>query len=331
MKLGRGMSIAASAGLIALLLVGVTAAVAAEPVKLKAVTFQGKQVAFVDAFFIYKDILAKEAKDTVTIEYLGGPEAIPPFEQIESVKNGVVDMALLPAAYYVPQMPIADAVKLSELTPWEERKTGAYRFINEQHQAQVNCYYLGKFTNGIKFHLYLNKKIDKPDLSGLKIRVTPVYKPFVEALGGIPITTAPGEVYTALERGVVDGYGWPSIKISDFGWHEVTKYIVDPGFYQVDVGLVVNLDKWNKLPADVKKALIDAAKKTEHAASDHYAKLIKEERAFILEKGVEPITFSAEEKKTYIDTAYDAGWKQVMKRAPELAKEYKKLITKQSQ
>ncbi len=43
--------------------------------------------------------------------------------------------------------------------------------------------------------------------------------------------TAPGEVYTALERGVVDGYGWPITGIFDLGWHEKTKYRVDPGFY----------------------------------------------------------------------------------------------------
>jgi TRAP-type C4-dicarboxylate transport system substrate-binding protein len=48
----------------------------------------------------------------------------------------------------------------------------------------------------VPFHIYLNKKPDKLDFSGLKIRVTPVYKDIVEALGGTAITTAPGEVYT---------------------------------------------------------------------------------------------------------------------------------------
>ena len=74
------------------------------------------------------------------------------------------------------------------------------------------------------FHIYLNKKIDKLDFTGLKIRVTPVYKDIVEALGGTTVTTAPGEVYTALERGVVDGYGWPITGIFDLGWEKVTKF-----------------------------------------------------------------------------------------------------------
>ena len=81
------------------------------------------------------------------------------------------------------------------------------------------------------FHLYLTKPITKPDLTGFKIRITPVYRDFFTALGATVVQTAPGEVYTALERGVVDGYGWPIGGIFDFGWHEKTKYRVDPGFY----------------------------------------------------------------------------------------------------
>ena len=49
--------------------------------------------------------------------------------------------------------------------------------------------------------------------------------------------TAPGEVYTALERGVVDGYGWPIGGIFDLNWHERTKFRVDPGFYDAEVSL----------------------------------------------------------------------------------------------
>ena len=93
----------------------------------------------------------------------------------------------------------------------------------------------------------MNKKIDKLDFTGLKIRVTPVYKDIVEALGGTTVTTAPGEVYTALERGVVDGYGWPVTGIFDLGWEKVTKFRMEPAFYSVEVGVLVNLDTWKGL------------------------------------------------------------------------------------
>ena len=109
------------------------------------------------------------------------------------------------------------------------------------------------------FHIYLNKKIDKLDFTGLKIRVTPVYKDIVEALGGTTVTTAPGEVYTALERGVVDGYGWPITGIFDLGWEKVTKFRMEPAFYSVEVGVLVNLDAWKSLNDAQRKVLSDAA------------------------------------------------------------------------
>jgi TRAP-type C4-dicarboxylate transport system substrate-binding protein len=301
---------------------------AKDKVTLKAVTFQGKHVTFVDAYFMFQKRLEEAADGKLTLNYVGGPEAIPPFEQIEAVKSGLVDLAFLPAAYYVPQLAVADAVKLSKISPWEERRTGAYDFLNQLHQQKVNAVYLGRFSNGIQFHIYLNKKIDKPDFSGLKIRVTPVYKPFVEALGGVSVTTSPGEVYTALERGVVDGYGWPSIKISDFGWHEVTKYVVDPGFYQVDVCILVNLDSWNRLPKDLQQLLTKVAEKVEHEASEYFAKIIQEEREFIASKGMQVIKFSSADEKQYLETAYQSGWDRVFSKSPADAGKLQKMIDK---
>ena len=67
------------------------------------------------------------------------------------------------------------------------------------------------------------------------------------AAGATVVQIAPGEVYTALERGVVDGYGWPMIGIFDLGWHERTKYRLEPGFYAIELGVVFNLASWNKL------------------------------------------------------------------------------------
>jgi hypothetical protein len=111
----------------------------------------------------------------------------------------------------------------------------------------------------VPFHIYLNKKPEKLDFSGLKIRVTPVYKDIVEALGGTAITTAPGEVYTALERGVVDGYGWPVTGIFDLGWDKVTKFRLEPAFYSVEVNVLVNLDTWKALTDAQAQVLNDAA------------------------------------------------------------------------
>ena len=84
----------------------------------------------------------------------------------------------------------------------------------------------------------------------MRLRTTPNYTPLFTALGVSLVTTAPGEVLTALERGVVDGYGWPAIGMFDLGWGAHTKYRVDPGFYNVIVNVLVNQAKWNSLRED---------------------------------------------------------------------------------
>ncbi|MEK7837916.1 MAG: TRAP transporter substrate-binding protein DctP, partial [candidate division NC10 bacterium] len=166
------------------------------------------------------------------------------------------------------------------------------------------------------FHLYLNKKIDKPDFTGLKIRVTPVYRDFFTALGATVMQTAPGEVYTALERGVVDGYGWPVGGIFDLNWHERTKFRVDPGFYDAEVSLIVNLDAWKRLSAAQRDFLTRQALAFE-GQNDFWKKYAEEETRRQAQAGLQVIRLEGAQAKTYLDKAYEAAWAGVIKNSPE--------------
>ncbi len=200
-----------------------------------------------------------DGKGVIKINYIGGPRAMPPFEVGNAVRTRVVDIANVTGAFYTNLMPEADGFKLIGKPMSEQRKNGTWDYINQLHNQKLNSQYLARQFHNVPFHIYLNKKIDKLDFTGLKIRVTPVYRDVVEALGGTPITTAPGEVYTALERGVVDGYGWPVTGIFDLGWEKVTKFRMEPPFYSVEVNVLVNLDAWKGLNDAQRKVLNDAA------------------------------------------------------------------------
>ena len=143
-------------------------------------------------------------------------------------------------AFYTNVMPEADAWKLTERPMAELRKNGGFDYMAKLYAEKMNAIFLARHVDDNPFHLYLTKPITKPDLTGLKIRITPVYRDFFQALGATVVQTPPGEVYTALERGVVDGYGWPITGIFDLGWHEKTKYRVDPGFYSAEVSILIN-------------------------------------------------------------------------------------------
>ena len=144
-----------------------------------------------------------EGKGVLQINFIGGPKAIPTFEVGNAVKTGVVDMAMSTGAFYTNVMPEADFLKLVQIPVAEQRKNGAFAAINELWMKKGNMVYLARMVENQPFHLYLNKKIDKPDLTGLKIRITPVYRDFFQALNANVITTPPGEVYTALELSLI--------------------------------------------------------------------------------------------------------------------------------
>ena len=266
-------------------------------------------------------------KGVLQINFIGGPKAIPTFEAGNAVKTGVVDMAMSTGAFYTNVMPEADFLKLVQIPIAEQRKNGAYDAINELWMKKGNMVYLARLLENQPFHLYLNKEVAKPDLTGLKVRITPVYREFFAALGASNVTMPPGEVYTALERNVVDGYGWPIGGIFDLNWDSKTKYRVDPGFYDAEVAIIMNLDAYKKLDAK-QKSFLDKQALALEAMNGVWKTYAKEETTRQGKAGIKAITFDAAGTKKYLDTAYDTGWAAAMKTNPEFARKLKTLTSK---
>ncbi|MBI3516087.1 MAG: TRAP transporter substrate-binding protein DctP [Proteobacteria bacterium] len=302
-------------------------AAAAEEVTLRAVNAFAEGTTFAKPFERMIEKINQEGKGQLKITYVGGPRAMPPFEIGNALRNKVVDLTSVTGAFYGNLMPEADAFKLMTRTMAEIRGAGGMALIEKLHNDKLNAHVLGRFGYGIPFHIYLTKPVTKYDLTGLKIRVTPIYKDLVEALGGTGVTTAPGEVYTALERGVVDGYGWPALGIFDLGWHEKTKYRLDPGYYQVELLMMINLDSWKRLDAAQQKLLSDAALWVESLDSEWPA-AIAAERERQGKAGIQALEFGAAQAKTFVQTAYDVGWKSVIAKNPEVGAQLRQAISK---
>ncbi len=288
----------------------------AQEVTLRAVTSFAEKTQFSKNFERFIERVNATGKGVVQINYIGGPRAMPPFEVGNAVRTKVVDMANVTGAFYTNLMPESDGFKLISKPMSEQRTNGTWEYINQLHNQKLNSQYLARQFYNVPFHIYLNKKIEKLDFTGLKIRVTPVYKDIVEALGGTAITTPPGEVYTALERGVVDGYGWPVTGIFDLGWDKATKFRLEPAFYSVEVNVLVNLDVWKGLNDAQRKVLNDAALWLEGLDAENPA-LIKAERDRQAAAGIQPIDFGPAESKKFLDKANEVAWQSVIKRAPE--------------
>jgi TRAP-type C4-dicarboxylate transport system substrate-binding protein len=269
----------------------------------------------------------RDGKGVLQINFIGGPKAIPTFEVGKAVQSGVVDIGFSTGAFYTNVMPEADILKLAETSAAEQRSNGGYELINRIWAQKGNMRYLARVVEFTPFHLYLNKKIDKPDLTGLKIRITPVYREFFQSMNAQVMTTAPGEVYTALERGVIDGYGWPIHALFDLNWQEKTKYRVDPGFYNAEVSLVMNLDKYKALTPAQRDYLERKALAYEQQ-NEFWKTYNQSETKRQADAGIQTITFDAATSRAYVEKAKEVGWATAIKASPEYGPQLRKVLAR---
>jgi TRAP-type C4-dicarboxylate transport system substrate-binding protein len=299
----------------------------AEEVTLKAISAFSEQTTYSRGIERFVERVNNAGKGLFQINYIGGPKAMPPFEVGNALKNGVVDIANTTGAFYTNLMPEADAWKLTQRPMAELRKNGGYDYMARLYLEKMNAILLARVVDNNPFHLYLNKRISGPDLTGLKLRITPVYRDFFQALGATVVQTAPGEVYTALDRGVVDGYGWPITGVFDLGWNEKTKYRVDPGFYSAEVSILINKATWDKLNDQQKAVLNKAAEQGEAEVSEFAAENAKEtERQAAA--GIETIRFDPAVAKQYYDKAYESGWAGEIRQSPEHGSKLREFFSK---
>ena len=311
---------------LSLALLGTLSAQAQE-VTLRLVSAFPENVIYVQRLLPWINKVNAEGKGTLQINFIGGPKAIPTFEVGNAVKTGVLDMALSTGAFYTNVMPEADFLKLTQVSIAEQRKNGAFEAINKVWNDKGNMQYLARMVENQPFHIYTNKKIDKPDLTGQKIRITPVYRDFFQSLGASVVTTPPGEVYTALERGVVDGYGWPIGGIFDLNWQEKTKFRVDPGFYDAEVSLIMNLPAYRRL-TDAQRNYLQKQLLALESENSFWTKFAADETARQAKAGIQTISFDAANTKSFRDKAYDVGWEAAAKQSPEVAARFKPLFGK---
>jgi TRAP-type transport system periplasmic protein len=300
------------------------ATVAAEEARLRVISAQPQQLTMVSRFLELIEKINADGKGVVQIEYAGGPETTPPPQQAVAIRTGVTDMQIGPAGYFLGTIPEADAIFGSNVTPMEARAKGGMELLNQVFQKKLNAYVLGHFGGGINFNIFVEEK-PKPDaatglrLDGMKLRSAPPYKALFESLGAVNVMIPVGEVYTGLERGVVDGLAFPSVGVLDFGWEKFLKYRIDPGFWQEDTLLLVNLDKWNSLSPEAQELLQNAAIAWEEESYKFFTEESARTTEELKKRGVEIIELTGAERDAYLANAYKQPWAGVEANVPESA------------
>ena len=297
----------------------------AQEVTLKAVNAFQEGTYYARNFEKFVQKVNAEGKGLVQINYLGGPKAIPTMEQGAALRNAVVDLSNTTTSFVAGVSPESLAVNYATVSWAEMRKNGTVDYLNKL-MMEKGLYYYARTGDGIPYHIYLNKKIDKADLSGLKIRIAPIYREFFQRMGASVMQVAPGEVFTALDRGVVDGYGWPLLGIFDLGWHEKTKFRVEPGFYNIELGIIFSAKSWNALTGPQRDFLNKQIAWVEAMNVDMAAKDAPADVKRQADAGIQVIKLPDAEAKKLLALSMEAGWDGILKTSPQHGPRLKQLM-----
>lgn len=254
------------------------------------------------------DLVKERSKGGLEIKWAGGPELFKPRDLLEKTGAGIVDMFTGSLGYFIHLAPelgyealpfdltFATIPKLTaEMTPIVDK-------ILNKNGAKL----VAAATYNLTFHFFTKKPVRKmEDLKGMTMRGHGfIPAKMIEALGATAVVLPSAEVYTALERGVIDGamYNWPSYM--EYMMYETGAiYVVDFVLsFGIGYAVGINLDRYQKLSPELQKILLEAGRDTDKWSVDFWEKeqerLMREGKA----KGVKVYTLPPDEAKRWRTT-----------------------------
>lgn len=293
----------------------VTATAGAAEVTLNAVTGLPGPTPVAQVFLQYVERVNEAGKGVVQINYMGGPEVMPPARQAASLERGLIDILSTPASFYAGSVKEVDALLAVNKPMSEVREAGGIELISDIWEEQINARVLGWFDSSVKFNMYLSRMPEVTeeglDLSGFQLFTTNTYRDFQEALGATPVAIEVGEIMTALDSGVIEGYGWPDYGLVALGFGRHTAVRIDPKFYAGNVPALINADKWESLPQEARDILTQEAIKWETDAIAFIQEFKDTEEQALLDGGMEILTLEGAAADAYLQTAYDLLWERI--------------------
>ncbi len=203
-----------------------------------------------------------------TIRAHAAGELMPPLQVMDAVQAGTVECGQTASYYYIGKNP---ALAFDTTVPFglNTRQHNSWMYAGGGLELIREVYKDFGIINfpagntGAQMGGWFRKEIKTvADLKGLKFRIAGIAGQMLAKLGTVPQQIPGGEIYQALERGTIDAAEW-TVPYDDekLGFSKVAKYYYYPGFWEgtAQLSVLVNLKKWEELPADYKAALEAAA------------------------------------------------------------------------
>jgi TRAP-type C4-dicarboxylate transport system substrate-binding protein len=258
----------------------------------------------------YMKIVHEDGAGKVKID-IRGPETVPPFQQIQPVSAGAFDMLYTHGVYHAGSKGLALVLDAIELDPHKRRELGINdyfdKYYQKNNQLKIVAISAASFSG---YHMFLRAAPSaEGEVKGRKIRGTQSYFGVIKALGGAPVVLPTGEVYSALEKGVVDGACMPAAGMLTLKLFEVAKFALRPTFGSSNTIVAINLDRWNKLAKAEQDVLTDAGRRLEFEMPWIGQEIYAKEETELRKLGVTYVTLPADKaalvKKTWNESLWE--------------------------
>ena len=215
----------------------------------------------------------KMSAGRLEIKVYGGGELVPALESFDAVKDGAADMGHGVAYYWAGKIPAAQffaavpfGMNAQQANAWI--LCGGGLELWEELYAAHNLIPIPGGNTGVQMGGWFNREINSiVDLKGLKMRMPGLGGKVLEKAGGAPVLLAGGEIYTGLERGVIDATEWIG-PYHDYkmGFHQIAKYYYVNGWHETSAALetIFNKERFEALPEDLQEILRTAVLRANH-------------------------------------------------------------------
>ena len=225
---------------------------------------------FGEAMNAFAEELDVLSNGRLKVKVYGGGELVPALEVYDAVAAGVAEMGHSTSSYWAGKAPssvffsaIPFGLDPTQMNTWLYEAGGLDLWRQLYAQNGLVPYPCG--NTGVQAGGWFNKEISSiDDFQGLKMRIPGLGGQVISKAGGAAVTVAAGEVYTNLERGVIDASEWLG-PYHDYlmGLHKAAKYYYYPGWHEPGTvtELMVNKESLEKLPEDLRLLIENTAYK----------------------------------------------------------------------
>jgi len=297
--------------------------------RLRYVSFAGKTSTWSAPYAELAKQVDQRSGGELQIDWVGGPEVVGPMQAGDAITKGVFDIAHSATSYYASAVPEAIAMSSGRASQNSIYASGTFDALDQIHQKKMNVVLLSIASSGIGYIFMAREQPkDLAFFAGKKFRSIPLFDPILTALKAVPVTISPSEVFTALERGVVDGIGWPEVTIKEYGFQDRAKYLIRPAFYTSRTPHLINRQTFERLPAPLQTVLRESARVAGLASEKLFRDTAAAELSAMKEKGLVEVPLPAAEAANFLKLTEDTLWKQIVMVAPDTAPQLRQLFTK---